>query len=284
MTHSTNHRSFIRLVAAVLLVASLAASLSPAFAQNGGGYTVKSGDTLTKIARLYNTTVSALVDLNKAQFPCLATTPACLRVGWVLTVPGGVAASPTTSTNPGSYVVKAGDSPARIANKFGITLSALLAANKTSYPCLTNATPCALQIGWTLIIPGGVTTAAATTVGTAPIGDPAALLGQYVAAVNARNAAALKALMHPDVITAETDDDIEELFYYIDVYQLSFQLGESRVTSQSASEAQVHLVITGDSKNYSGFTTETEGNVVLKPYQGAWRLYDASAARLEFIR
>lgn len=129
-------------------------------------YTVKAGDNLTKIAKANNTTVAALVDGNKAKYPCLATNPSCLQVGWVLNLSGAGAGAPAAG-GPSTYTVQSGDSVAKIAKKLGVNFFDLIAANKKDHPCLGAATPCALQVGWVLNVPGGVAAPAATPT-TAP--------------------------------------------------------------------------------------------------------------------
>jgi LysM repeat protein len=282
---NSHKTTFVRLMAIAVLIAILSTTVGAALAANGT-HTVQPGDTLTKIARLYSTTVTALVDTNKVQFPCLATNAACLQVGWVITVPGGSGVvTNTVTTNPGTYTVLANDSLSKIAGKFGVTFSALVNANKVSRPCLANTPACPLQIGWVLTIPGGAKPAVAANMNTsASAGDPAAVIGQYVAALNARNAAGIKALMHPDFINTTSDTFIEELFRYADIYKLTFTANESRVVSQSATEAQVFFVITSESGNFDGFGTDVEATVLLKPYQGTWRMYDEAAGRLELVR
>lgn len=47
-------------------------------------YTVKKGDTLTKIARENNTTISKIVEDNKQKYPTI--TPDLIRTGWELLV------------------------------------------------------------------------------------------------------------------------------------------------------------------------------------------------------
>ena len=74
-------------------------SVSGALAQTPGTYMVQRGDSLIRIARKTGTTVEALVEANKATYPCLATKPACLQTGWVLTLPGA-ALTPTSTLAP----------------------------------------------------------------------------------------------------------------------------------------------------------------------------------------
>ena len=66
-------------------------------------YTVRSGDNLSKIAKLYNTTWQTLVNLNKSRYPSLTANPNYILVGWVLSVPtvgaGGSSMPPSTVTS-----------------------------------------------------------------------------------------------------------------------------------------------------------------------------------------
>lgn len=62
-------------------------------------YTVKSGDTLSGIARQLGTTVQALVDANKGRYPTLATNPGAIEVGWTFSVSGRSNNVPTPQVN-----------------------------------------------------------------------------------------------------------------------------------------------------------------------------------------
>jgi len=93
-------------------------------------YTVKSGDSLTKIANSFGVTVSSIITIN--QMP----DPNKLVVGEALIIP----------TPDRIHVVLAGDSLWKIAQQYGTTVSAITAANNISNPDQ-------IYIGQRLIIP-----------------------------------------------------------------------------------------------------------------------------------
>ncbi|WP_188205165.1 LysM peptidoglycan-binding domain-containing protein [Desemzia incerta] len=96
-------------------------------------YAVKSGDTLSGIARKYNTTVANLKSLNKLSSDTI-------YVGQKLTVSGAVKeetikpSAPSTGSNTGtsSYAVKSGDTLSGIARKYNTTVANLKSLNKLS--------------------------------------------------------------------------------------------------------------------------------------------------------
>ena len=101
--------------------------------------TVRSGDSLSKIAAEYGVSVSALMIQNGI------TDPDRLSIGQELTIPGSM---PPTSTLPPLIVtVVSGDSLSRIAVEYGVTVSALMDENGITNPDL-------LSVGQQLRIPG----------------------------------------------------------------------------------------------------------------------------------
>lgn len=94
-------------------------------------YTVISGDTLYGIARLFNTTVTAVAQANNI------TNPNLILPGMVLTIPGW------TQT---PYTVKAGDTIWNIAARFGVTVEQVIKVNRI-------ADPTRIYPGQVLIIP-----------------------------------------------------------------------------------------------------------------------------------
>jgi len=114
-------------VLAAMLLASFA-SINPALAAGcGTSVSVVSGDTLLKIANRCDTTVSALRRAN----PEIGS-GSLIFPGQVLQLPGAI-----LGTDGGYfiYIVARGDTLRSLANRFGTTVDALLAANKD----ITNA-------------------------------------------------------------------------------------------------------------------------------------------------
>lgn len=163
------------LVFAVLVLA-LAFAMVPTpitSAQDGGGttYVVQAGDNLYRISLRFNTTIAALVAANNI------TNPSVIYVGQVLVIPTGGGTSAPAPTQPPSqpdsqpqpsggtttYVVVSGDNLSRIAQRFGTTVAAIVAANNIANPSLIYA-------GQVLVIPVGGSTPAPSGGGSAPSG------------------------------------------------------------------------------------------------------------------
>ena len=144
---------------------------------SGANYTVKSGDSLWKIARQQNVKVAAIKQANNLSSDSL-------KVGQKLRIPSassapaaGSASATSTSTSstawrePGTYtengqtihVVDFNESPATIAKKYGIKMDDLLKANNISDVKK-------VQYGQHLVIPLPQATASATA---APASSPA---------------------------------------------------------------------------------------------------------------
>ena len=130
-----------------------------------GEYIVCPGDTLGKIAAKHHVRLAALMKANKLT----EKNAKHLRVGQKLVIPGGKASAKSgvrpsgkkasaagkstdggkASIQPGEYIVKAGDTPERIARRAQIRLKELMAANN-----LTEDGAKRLRIGQKLVIPG----------------------------------------------------------------------------------------------------------------------------------
>jgi len=177
----------LALLSAILAVSpNGAASNGATIPPNSAAYIVQAGDTLYSIATKFNITVAALQQANNI------ANPNALAVGQRLFIPGVAAQNivtpaptargPTATVNPtptsqtacpecneGSnvnpsetetYIVKAGDTLASIAARFGVTLLELQRINNIANPNLLN-------VGQRLIIPNISKTAAASPDGIA---------------------------------------------------------------------------------------------------------------------
>ena len=84
-------------------------------------YTVKVGDNLYSIAKRYGVTVNEIMRLNNL-------TSNLLAIGQKLKIP--IQNNPDIDNQYGTYIVKSGDTLYSIANKYGMTVSQLMAINK----------------------------------------------------------------------------------------------------------------------------------------------------------
>ena len=101
-------------------------SVAPPNRRSGAPYTVKPGDSLWEIARATNTTVAALKKTNRLS----RNEP--IRVGQTLTIPGSGRSVARTI----HYKVRSGDSLARIAGRFGVSIDEITVWNgldRTAY-------------------------------------------------------------------------------------------------------------------------------------------------------
>jgi len=150
-------------------------------------YTVRGGDSLSKIAKQFGTSVQAIKATNNK-------TTDVIRIGEVLTIPvagssaGSTTTTTTTTTKPApsisvtntsdgsrTHVVQAGEYPATIARKYGMTSSELLAMNGITDPRK-------LQVGQKLKVSAtgsaaNVDSRTETVTGPAPTPAPAASQG-----------------------------------------------------------------------------------------------------------
>jgi LysM repeat protein len=105
-------------------------------------YTIKSGDTLFKLARMHNTTVEAITAINPG------INPNNLQIGQRICIPRGTMPPPTPTCPTGtfSYTIRSGDTFFLLAIRYNTTVEAIMAANP-------GVDPNNLQIGQRICIP-----------------------------------------------------------------------------------------------------------------------------------
>ena len=114
-----------------------------------GTYTIKSGDSLSAIAKNHNTTLSQLLSLN----PAIKDVNR-INVGQKITVPSATAQAASTPSQPAAvqqtstYTIKSGDSLSLVAQRHQITLATLMNAN----PFIKDANR--INVGQVITIPG----------------------------------------------------------------------------------------------------------------------------------
>ena len=164
--------------------------------QVSGTYTVKAGDSLSRIATRHGVKLGALMTANGL------TVTSVILPGQTLNLPagavaqsGGDAAGPSSQAT-GSYSVKAGDSLSRIAGRHGVKLSALLAANNLTVTSLI--TP-----GMTLALPAGATSSGASSQGgtAATSGSYTVEAGDSLSRIASRHGVKLSALLAANNLT-----------------------------------------------------------------------------------
>lgn len=115
---------------------------SPSTTKEVTTYTVVSGDSVSVIAKRFNTTTDAVRNLNNLSSDVIF-------IGQTILVPTVATTSPQIQIIDSVYIVVSGDSLSQIAKRFGTTTEALRLAN--------GLTTDMLQIGQRLVIPNGNT-------------------------------------------------------------------------------------------------------------------------------
>ena len=141
-----NYREYVDAVVDALIATKMGGEIPP---QGTISYVVKSGDTLWKLAREFNTTVDAIKRLNNL-------TSDALSVGQILLIPSNAPIEGGTS-----YTVQSGDSLYKIAQRFNTTVAELKRLN--------NLTSDTLSVGQVLIVPS--TSSGSTNTYTVQSGD-----------------------------------------------------------------------------------------------------------------
>ena len=100
----------------------------PPAAPSGDTWTVKAGDTLSRIASVWGVTVSTLAASNGIPDPDL------IHIGQVIHKPGSTGAAPAPTAGTGTYVVRSGDTLSAIAASHGTSVPVLVTLNHLANP------------------------------------------------------------------------------------------------------------------------------------------------------
>ncbi len=107
-------------------------------------YIVQRGDTLVALARRFDTTLEELLELNEN-----ITNPNRIYEGQRIQVPNAPSTEPSPEPGP-TYIVRRGDTLARIAARFDTTVDVLLKLN----PTITDRNK--IYVGQKIVLPAGV--------------------------------------------------------------------------------------------------------------------------------
>ena len=103
-------------------------------------YTVKSGETLSEIADRFNTTTARLIQINRISEPDLVMSGTRLQVPVTAQRSAPAAASaPAVNRNASEHVVQSGENLSLIAERYGTSVSRLVALNQLDDPELVQA-------------------------------------------------------------------------------------------------------------------------------------------------
>lgn len=112
---------------------------------SSGNYTIRSGDSLWKIARMNGTSVSKIQSLNPG------LNPSRLRIGASIRIPrstsGSTSSRSHSNVQASNYSIKSGDTLGAIASRSGIRLSELVRVNP-------GINPDRIRIGQRIVVPG----------------------------------------------------------------------------------------------------------------------------------
>lgn len=152
-------------IATALVVAPILATV----AIGADEVVVRSGDTLTAIARRHDLTIERLVELNGLRDPNRIFAGQRLRLEPAAAPAAPAPASPAAA--PRTHIVRAGEHLTGIARHYGVTIAAITTANRI-------ADPSRIYAGQRLAIPGDGAPAAAPAPSSAMPASMAALIAE----------------------------------------------------------------------------------------------------------
>ena len=252
-------------VASLTLSTSLL--LSTVSGASAATYTVKSGDTLSGIAKQYGTTYTEIMNLNglKSTF---------IKVGQQLQVSGKssttttTTAATTTNTSSTTYTVKSGDTLADIAKQYGTTYTAIMNLNglKSTF----------IRVGQKLKISGTVSTSSniaatngSTVVsiakqyigvpyvfgGSSPSGFDCSGLIYYAFKNSGKSISRTTAAGYYSMAKKVTSPQIGDLVFFSNTYKagvshVGIYLGNGQMISASGSKVIIESILSGYWKSH----------------------------------
>jgi soluble lytic murein transglycosylase-like protein len=132
---------------------------------------VRTGDTLTSIARRHDMTIERLVALNGLRDPNRIFAGQRLRLEPAPAAPASAPAAPPSASPARTHTVRAGEHLTGIARQYGVTIAAIADANRI-------ADPSRIYAGQRLTIPGGAAPTAASPPSSAMPASMAAMVAE----------------------------------------------------------------------------------------------------------
>jgi LysM repeat protein len=131
-----------------------------------GTYVVKSGDSLSRIARNNQVSLSSLMEVNGMNNRSIIRPGQTLILPGASTIPAPAASKPTV-VPPGAttHVVKKGENLTRIANIYGVSIAQIMSWNG-----LTD--PGKIRVGQSLVVSGSNTGADLSDNFSSPVAEP----------------------------------------------------------------------------------------------------------------
>lgn len=111
-------------------------------------HVVQEGDSLFSLANRYSVSVQAIMDANGISDPNIKLSAGSTLIIPIETATTEQTSATTSTTAPETYAVQPGDTLVTIAQRFGVTVEALIAANELANPEM-------LSIGQVLTLPDG---------------------------------------------------------------------------------------------------------------------------------
>ncbi|QFF98463.1 LysM peptidoglycan-binding domain-containing protein [Psychrobacillus glaciei] len=146
---------------------------NPSDSTNTTTYTVKSGDSLSKIGSQYGVASKTLIEWNN-----LSST--LIHIGQKLVVKSSTTSTTnlttnsSNSSNTSTYTVKSGDSLSKIGSQFGISSKTIMEVN--------NLSSTAISVGQKLIISGATTSSSSTSTSSSVGNNIVSVAKQYLGA------------------------------------------------------------------------------------------------------